>query len=120
MIWITLTGLALLMKKYLFLDKKQVVNRDTATTNVYRLGTVTYNGIELQRVQRNDYYNIVKSPLLAPSLKQPIYLYQDNKILSYPITATPVNIDFIGAPAQPVWGFTVKRKYRWVYLHFTS
>jgi|TARA_R110000823_G_scaffold304677_1_gene426387 hypothetical protein len=96
--------------------QEAVVNRDTATTNVYRLGTVTYNGIELQRVQRNDYYNIVKSPLLAPSLKQPIYLYQDNKILSYPITATPVNIDFIGAPAQPVWGFTVNANTG-VYLH---
>ena len=53
---------------------------------------------------------------MAPSLKQPIYLYQDNKILSYPIKATPVNIDFIGAPAQPVWGFTVNANTG-VYLH---
>ena len=96
--------------------QEAVVNRDTATSNIYRLGTVTYNGIELQRVQRNDYYNIVKAPLLAPTLKQPIYLYQDNKILSYPITATPINIDFIGAPAQPVWGFTVDANTG-VYLH---
>ena len=51
--------------------------------------------------------NIIKAPLVAPTIKQPIYLYQDNKILSFPITASPISIDFIGIPTSPTWGFTV-------------
>tara|TARA_R110001592_G_scaffold3387_1_gene19055 strand:- start:51 stop:725 length:675 start_codon:yes stop_codon:yes gene_type:complete len=95
------------------------VARDTTTSNVYKLGTVTYNGTELQRVQRNEYYNIIKAPLIAPTLKQPIYLYQNNRILSFPITATPLDIDFIGTPAAPVWGFTVNANTG-VYLYSAS
>lgn len=83
------------------------ITRDTTIPNIYRLGTVTFNNIELQRVQRNEYYNIIKAPLVAPTIKQPIYLYQDNKILSFPITASPISIDFIGIPTSPTWGFTV-------------
>ena len=92
------------------------ITRDTTITNIYRLGTVTFNNIELQRVQRNEYYNIIKSPLVAPTLKQPIYLYQDNKIFSLPAEASPLNIDFIGSPSSPIWGFTVNQNTG-VYLY---
>lgn len=93
-----------------------VVSPNTTLTGVYKLGTVTYKNVELQRVQRNEYYNIIKSPLVAPTLKQPIYLYQDNKIFSLPAEASPLNIDFIGSPSSPIWGFTVNQNTG-VYLY---
>jgi len=50
--------------------RRKTVNRDTDIgSDVYRLGTVTYDGtvgaaagyeIELQRLQRNAYYNVLK------------------------------------------------------------
>ena len=45
----------------------------------YRLGTVTFNNIEIQRLQRNEFYNIDKSDLTAPSENFPVYLYESGK-----------------------------------------
>ena len=77
---------------------------------MYRLGTVTFQpsigeAIELERLQRNEYYNITKSPLSRPTEKFPIYLFQDNKIFSYPTTVTPLSLDFVTRPNNVVWGF---------------
>jgi hypothetical protein len=55
-------------------------------TDLYRLGSATYERsnrpiVEIQRVGRAEYYNIIKSPLTAPDFSYPIYLYEDNKLL---------------------------------------
>ena len=52
----------------------------------YKLGTVTYQptvGLptELQRLPRNEFYNIQKSNLTASTLGFPTYLYENNKLL---------------------------------------
>ena len=104
--------------RVLGIDEKISLFRRTVTVNratdigsqVYRLGTVTFQpsigeAIELERLQRNEYYNITKSPLSRPTEKFPIYLFQDNKIFSYPTTATPLNLDFVTRPNDVVWGF---------------
>lgn len=96
--------------------RSSTFDRNVDLTGVYRLNTVTFNNIELQRVQRNEYYNIIKSPLVAPTEKQPIYLYQQNKILSFPLTVTPVNIDYVTKPIAPIWGYTVNQNTG-VYLY---
>ena len=49
--------------------------------------------------------NITKSPLSRPTEKFPIYLFQDNKIFSYPTTVTPLSLDFVTRPNNVVWGF---------------
>jgi hypothetical protein len=96
--------------------RRKTVNRDTDIgSDVYRLGTVTYDGtvgaaagyeIELQRLQRNAYYNVLKSDLTLPNENYPVYLFQDNKILSNPTSITSVNLDYIRRPDDVVWGFT--------------
>ncbi len=96
--------------------RTKTVNRDTDIgSDVYRLGTVTYDGtvgaaagykIELQRLQRNAYYNVLKSDLTLPNENYPVYLFQDNKILSNPTSITSVNLDYIRRPDDVVWGFT--------------
>ena len=104
--------------RVLGIDEKISLFRRTVTVNratdigsqVYRLGTVTFQpsigeAIELERLQRNEYYNITKSPLSRPTEKFPIYLFQDNKIFSYPTTVTPLNLDFVTRPYNVVWGF---------------
>jgi hypothetical protein len=96
--------------------RSSTVVRATDLTGVYRLNTATFNDIELQRVQRNEYYNIIKSPLVAPTEKQPIYLYQQNQILSFPLTVTPINIDYVAKPTAPIWGYTVNQNTG-VYLY---
>jgi hypothetical protein len=92
--------------------KTKSINRDTDIgSDVYRVGTLTYtptigDPVELQRLQRNEYYNIAASPLTKPTEKFPVYLFQENKILSQPTSVTPLSLDYVSRPSNVVWGFT--------------
>lgn len=80
------------------------------------LGSVIYNDVELQRVQRSELYNLNKSNYTKPSNSYPIYLYEDDKIKIYPNTITSgVSINFLRKPLDPVWGFTVGSRGQYVY-----
>ena len=83
-------------------------NPFTVPSELYRLNTVTYESssyaIELQRLNRNEYYNIAKSKLTRPTKSCPIYLYEDNKVLVYPksilsFTGSIVRVDSPSWPA---------------------
>ena len=84
-----------------------------ANLNVHRLNTVTYNGIELQKVGRKEYYNIKKSPLTTPTLSHPIYLQEGASLIIEPAgnadatkNVDKVDISFIKKPSQITWNFT--------------
>ena len=74
--------------------------------NVHRLNTVTYNDIELQKVGRKEYYNIIKSPLTKPTELHPIYLQEGNSLKIEPTTIGTINISFIKKPLPIKWNFT--------------
>jgi hypothetical protein len=77
-------------------------------TNVHRLNTVAYNGVELQSVGRKEYYNITRSPLTAPTTTYPIYLQEGSALKIEPAALiSNVEISYLTTPAAPVWGFTV-------------
>ena len=61
-------------------------NPSSIEFSFYRLGTVTFNNIEIQRLQRNEFYNIDKSDLTAPSENFPVYLYESGKLYMKPFT----------------------------------
>ena len=80
--------------------------------NVHRLNTVTYNNIELQKVGRKEYYNIIKSPLTKPTESHPIYLQEGNSLKIEPAGNTDVtknvdkvDISYISKPSDIEWGF---------------
>ena len=80
--------------------------------NVHRLNTVTYNDIELQKVGRKEYYNIIKSPLTKPTLSHPIYLQEGNSLKIEPAGNTDVtknvdkvDISYISKPSDIEWSF---------------
>ena len=87
----------------------------------YRLGTPIYSPAsgfptEIQRLQRNDFYNIEKSPLTASVKAFPTYLYESNKLIVRPISITDsVNISFIRKPRNVVWGFSTGAVGQYVY-----
>ena len=59
----------------------------SSETPFYRLGTVLYNNeVELQRVDRSDYYHIDKSLLTKPTKTYPVYLYENQKLFVKPVT----------------------------------
>ena len=85
----------------------------TTQLSFYRIGTPVYTSdygsqIEIQRLQRNDFYNIQKSPLTASVKAFPTYLYESNKLIVRPASIiTNVSTSFIRKPRNVVWGFII-------------
>ncbi|MCP4323450.1 MAG: hypothetical protein GY787_16680 [Alteromonadales bacterium] len=80
----------------------------------YRLGTITYipltgYPVELQRLQRSDFYNIDKSPLTRPTEEYPCYLYEGNRLYIKPTallnTSTSIEASMIRKPLDVNWAF---------------
>ncbi len=79
----------------------------------YRLGTITYipltgYPVELQRLQRSDFYTIDKSPLTRPTEEYPCYLYEGNKLYVKPTTISAdstLEASMIRKPLNINWGF---------------
>jgi hypothetical protein len=87
----------------------------------YRLGTVTYNDIEIQRLQRNEFYNIDKSDLTAPSVNFPVYLYESGKLNIKPsVIDLNVQASFIRKPQNVKWGFTLGTVGQYLYSSSNS
>jgi len=77
-------------------------------TNLHRIGTPTYNDIEIQRVQQNDVLYVNKSPLTKPTLDYPIYTYENDQLTVYPDDITSgVTTTYIRKPTDVRWGFTI-------------
>ena len=78
-------------------------------TDIYRLGSVMYQGAELtQYAQRNELLQILKSPLTQPTNSFPIYLYENNLLYVYPTTIqSSITVSYLKTPADVVWGFGV-------------
>jgi len=80
----------------------------TLPTDLQELGSVIYNNTEMQRVQRNEFYNLYRSKLTKPSSSYPIYLYENSLVKVYPETITSgVSVNYLKFPTPIVWGFTV-------------
>ena len=92
----------------------------------YKLGTLIYSPpsgfpTEIQRLQRNDFYNIEKSPLTASTKAFPTYLYESNKIIVRPTTITSnVTTSFIRKPRNVAWGYTVGTVGQYLYSAQTN
>ena len=93
------------------LTAKDIVYDDDPAANefaFYRLGTVTYDGVEIQRLQRNEFYNIDKSDLTIPTKNFPVYLYESGKLNIKPITIDDdVKTTFLRKPKNVIWNFNI-------------
>tara|TARA_R110002072_G_scaffold102841_3_gene225897 strand:+ start:3086 stop:3880 length:795 start_codon:yes stop_codon:yes gene_type:complete len=99
----------------------------STTVSFYRIGTVTYNSssnpVEIQRLQRSDYYQIQKSPLTRATNSFPNYLYENNKLYISPntiISAGDITVDFVRKPRNVVWGYSLGAVGQYVYDPATS
>jgi len=92
----------------------------------YRLGTPTYTPVsgfetEIQRLQRNDFYNIEKSPLTASVKAFPTYLYESNKLIIRPTSIiTGISTSFIRKPRNVAWGYTIGTVGQLLYSPLTA
>ena len=87
----------------------------------YKLGTPAYQPItghitEIERLQRNEFYNIQKSPLTASTKDFPTYLYESNKLTIRPASiVTGVSTSFIRKPRNVMWSYSVGGLGQYVY-----
>jgi len=79
----------------------------------YRLGSVTYspggnvNAKEVERVDRTELYYLNSSNLTKPTTTYPIYVYENNKLITYPQTIiSGITANYIRKPINPLWFFT--------------
>lgn len=92
----------------------------------YRLGTPIYSPAtgfptELQRLQRNDFYNIEKSPLTASVKAFPTYMYEGNKLTVRPTSiVSNVTTSFVRKPRNVAWGYTLGTVGQLLYSPLTN
>jgi hypothetical protein len=99
-------------------------------SNMHRIGTVIYKDmVELQRLERNEFLYVNKSPLTRPSTDFPIYVYENSLpgtngsntlmpgIYVYPRTVpyTDITLSYVRKPSDVLWGFNVGNLGQYVY-----
>lgn len=81
----------------------------------YKIGNVTYKDpnktypVNIERLQPNEFIDIQKSDLTAPSENFPVYLYENNKLYiepSLPALQSLVTVNFLRKPKNIQWAFT--------------
>lgn len=93
----------------------------TLPSDLYRLGTVVYTGVngnqvELQRLQRHDFYNIQKSLLTASTKYFPTYLYENERMYVKPDGINSgVTVNYLRKPTEPRWGYSVGSLGQYIY-----
>ena len=76
--------------------------------DLYRIGTLIHNSIEVERINKNEFLYINASPLLKPTNDRPIFVSSaaGYKVYGAAELTTGVTCNYIKRPAQAVWGYT--------------
>ena len=103
-------------KVSLFEDQK-VVNKNATGTfynisaninDLYKIGSISYNGAICEKVNANHIDIVNNSPLLKPMSYHPVYALKDNKVYLYPINLEdPIIVNYIRRPENVEWGYAV-------------
>ena len=79
----------------------------TLASDLYRLGTVSVDSLEVEEVQPNELLYMNKSAILKPHARRRVYVRTGNTITISPATSSTVNYTYIQTPSQPQWGYVV-------------
>ena len=77
----------------------------TVPANLYRIGTIIYNNTEVERINKNEFLYINKSPLTKPSNERPVFVASSTGYKVYgtaPLTSG-VTCNYIKRPATAEW-----------------
>ena len=89
---------------------------------IYRLGSVFFNGIEVERVNEKDYSYIQSSPLMQPKNSRPVYVPDGNGLIRVfghsattgriiQRTGTNISCNYIRRPDRVEWAYVVVNGY---------
>ena len=78
----------------------------TLASDLYRLGTVSVNGNEIEEVQPNELLYMNNSAISRPTNGRRVYVRRGNTIIVTPITTNP-DYTYTKLPKKPTWGYVV-------------
>ena len=97
------------------INEKIAVFEETATSGarlipgVYRLGTVFYNGIEIEEVQQNEILYLNQSYLTRPTNNRRVYVRVSSDLIEIhpPISDEELQYTYVRLPKKPRWAYFV-------------
>jgi hypothetical protein len=77
----------------------------TVPADLYRIGTIIYNNTEVERINKNEFLYINKSPLTKPSNERPVFVASSTgyKVYGTAPLETGVTCNYIKRPATAEW-----------------
>jgi hypothetical protein len=78
----------------------------TLASDLYRLGTVSINGNEIEEVQPNELLYMNNSAISRPTNERRVYVRRGNTIIVTPVTIKP-DYTYTKLPKKPTWGYVV-------------
>jgi hypothetical protein len=85
-----------------------IAGTNITASDFYRLGTVIYNGNEVEEVQQNEILYINQSPLTKPSYTRPVYVRTGELTVDmYPVGIASATCTYVARPTKPSWGYVV-------------
>jgi hypothetical protein len=79
----------------------------TVPADLYRIGTIIYNNTEVERINKNEFLYINKSPLTKPSNERPVFVASSTgyKVYGTAPLETGVTCNYIKRPATAEWAY---------------
>ena len=91
----------------IFESTSAIGNGNIVATDIYRLGTVISNGVEVEEIQQNEILYMNNSAILRPSASRPVYIRTGEKsIETYP-AGIFVSCTYVRKPKKPNWSYVV-------------
>ena len=95
----------------IFETSGSIVNGSILPSNLYKIGTVIFNGNEVQQIEQKKFLYVNSSPLAAPTNDRPIYTRNGNLITVYGdggnVITSGVTCNFVKQPNSVTWGYNV-------------
>ena len=79
----------------------------TVPSDLYRIGTIIYNNIEVERINQKEFLYINQAPLTKPTDTRPVFVASDDgyKVYGAAELTAGVTCNYIKRPAQVVWNY---------------
>ena len=85
------------------ISPSNIFNLNDLSSTYYRLASVLYENVKIEKLVYSKYCLVSNSPLTAPTKSRPVYFLQDTTITVNPDIITSINVNYIRKPVDVNW-----------------